>query len=340
MRGNCNDVTCLRRSALWRRLNSTQLFDDGQYLLGDSDYVPLERLVCSYKRSGGDMDKSFNTCIAHARTEFVKVFVLNWDDNIRSSSVDGHTIPMNVDVIKQVFGLAEGRTAPRSAKHYKDLSDWVPERSKTTKTWIVGDEQLVHRDSDEIASSHSQSRSPDRNSASSSAYPRIPGPRASTNDSECSTSKQLSGSSDREGEEEATPIVQTSSRSPDRHVASPLSSPADPRARTPDCGVASPSSRPADPRARIPDRGVALLSSSHVDPRAKTPDRGVASPSPALQGFLQIQEPYLWHRISHPLHHQTARHQVRTALFQVHTISSESWSRLPSIAGRYLPRHR
>ncbi|KAL3685319.1 hypothetical protein R1sor_003341 [Riccia sorocarpa] len=68
MPGSCHDLTCLRRSGLWRRLDSAQLFDRGQYLLGDSGYVPLERLVCSYKRTGGDMDKvSFNTCIAHAR---------------------------------------------------------------------------------------------------------------------------------------------------------------------------------------------------------------------------------------------------------------------------------
>ncbi|KAL3677070.1 hypothetical protein R1sor_027018 [Riccia sorocarpa] len=67
--GSCHDVTCLRRSALWRQLNSTHLFDDGHYLLGDSGYVPLEPLVCSYKRTGGDMDEvSFNTCIANARS--------------------------------------------------------------------------------------------------------------------------------------------------------------------------------------------------------------------------------------------------------------------------------
>ncbi|KAL3692911.1 hypothetical protein R1sor_006562 [Riccia sorocarpa] len=47
---------------------SAQLFDNGQYLLGDNGYIPLDRLVCSYKRTGGDMDKvDFNTCIAHAR---------------------------------------------------------------------------------------------------------------------------------------------------------------------------------------------------------------------------------------------------------------------------------
>ncbi|KAL3681456.1 hypothetical protein R1sor_024412 [Riccia sorocarpa] len=68
MPGSCHDLTCLRRSLLWGRLGSAQLFDNGQYLLGDSGYIPLDRLVCSYKRTGDDMDKvDFNTCIVHAR---------------------------------------------------------------------------------------------------------------------------------------------------------------------------------------------------------------------------------------------------------------------------------
>ncbi|KAL3676594.1 hypothetical protein R1sor_026542 [Riccia sorocarpa] len=68
MPDSCQDLTCLRRSSLWGRLGSAQLFDNGQYFLGDSGYIPLDRLVCSYKRTGGDMDKvDFNTCIAHAR---------------------------------------------------------------------------------------------------------------------------------------------------------------------------------------------------------------------------------------------------------------------------------
>ncbi|KAL3676189.1 hypothetical protein R1sor_026137 [Riccia sorocarpa] len=35
MLGSCHELTCLRRSGLWRRLNSAQLFDSGQYLLGE-----------------------------------------------------------------------------------------------------------------------------------------------------------------------------------------------------------------------------------------------------------------------------------------------------------------
>ncbi|KAL3677261.1 hypothetical protein R1sor_027209 [Riccia sorocarpa] len=210
MPGSCHDLTCLRRSGLWRRLDSAQLFDRGQYLLGDSGYVPLERLVCSYKRTWGNMDKvSFNTFIAHAReggvldggcysavssfnilrsrenccgglvnstvsivvlimardgpqaallqrsglhdalwldwsrpeegTEFVKEFVLNWDDDRQQSTVDGQVVPLNVAVIRNVFGLEEGLTVPRSVMHFEDLSDCVPERSKSHKTWFAND---------------------------------------------------------------------------------------------------------------------------------------------------------------------------------------------------------
>ncbi|KAL3699429.1 hypothetical protein R1sor_017451 [Riccia sorocarpa] len=57
MPGTCHDLTCLRRSSLWGCLGSALLFDNGQYLLGDSGYIPLDCLVCSYKRTNGDMNK-------------------------------------------------------------------------------------------------------------------------------------------------------------------------------------------------------------------------------------------------------------------------------------------
>ncbi|KAL3691877.1 hypothetical protein R1sor_005528 [Riccia sorocarpa] len=72
-------------------------------------------------------------------TEFVKEFVLNWDDDRKQSTVDGQVVQVNVDVIRNVFALAEGRTAPRSARHYEDLSDWVHERSKSHKMWFAND---------------------------------------------------------------------------------------------------------------------------------------------------------------------------------------------------------
>ncbi|KAL3697821.1 hypothetical protein R1sor_011897 [Riccia sorocarpa] len=73
------------------------------------------------------------------RTEFVKEFVLNWDDERKQSTVDGQVVPVKVAVIRNVFGLSEGRTAPRSARHFEDLSDWVAERSKSHKTWFAND---------------------------------------------------------------------------------------------------------------------------------------------------------------------------------------------------------
>ncbi|KAL3683045.1 hypothetical protein R1sor_001067 [Riccia sorocarpa] len=82
MPGSCHDLTCLRRSSLWGRLGSAQLFDNGQYLLGDSGYIPLDRLVCSYKRTAGDMDKvDFNTCVAHARVgneHYIGILKARW----------------------------------------------------------------------------------------------------------------------------------------------------------------------------------------------------------------------------------------------------------------------
>ncbi|KAL3679022.1 hypothetical protein R1sor_021978 [Riccia sorocarpa] len=73
------------------------------------------------------------------QTEFVKEFVFNWDDDRKQSTVDGQVVPVNVAVIRNVFGLSEGRTAPRSARHFEDLSDWVAERSKSHKTWFAND---------------------------------------------------------------------------------------------------------------------------------------------------------------------------------------------------------
>ncbi|KAL3701296.1 hypothetical protein R1sor_019318 [Riccia sorocarpa] len=72
-------------------------------------------------------------------TEFVKEFVLNWDDDRKQSTVDGQVVPVNVAVIRNIFGLSEGRTAPRSARHFDDLSDWVAERSESHKTWFAND---------------------------------------------------------------------------------------------------------------------------------------------------------------------------------------------------------
>ncbi|KAL3689388.1 hypothetical protein R1sor_015697 [Riccia sorocarpa] len=259
----CHDLTYLRRSSLWGRLGSAQLFDNGQYLLGDSGYIPLDRLVCSYKRIGGDMDKvDFNTCIAHARVgnehcigilkarwhslkeirmqlrnlaenayvirwmrcciilhnfliwwkdewseddhpievekeddlgpppqgarecnrrsleqeDDVNYIRLKWiskkeahrvlhgidgrlmkqsglhdalwmdwacleegDDRTQSSTIGDREIPLTIDTTREYFLVPEGLNPPRTARHYDDLSDWVPERSRTAKTWYAND---------------------------------------------------------------------------------------------------------------------------------------------------------------------------------------------------------
>ncbi|KAL3695679.1 hypothetical protein R1sor_009755 [Riccia sorocarpa] len=131
--GSCHDLTCLRRSSLWRRFGYAQLFDNMQYLLGDNGYMPLDRHVCSYKRTGGDMDKvDFNTCIAHARvgsehcigilkTTSVQEFVINWDDRTQSSTIGGREVFITIDTVREYFLLPEGKTAPRSARFFDDL---------------------------------------------------------------------------------------------------------------------------------------------------------------------------------------------------------------------------
>ncbi|KAL3679704.1 hypothetical protein R1sor_022660 [Riccia sorocarpa] len=99
--------------------------NDGEmYLDRKSNYSLNVHVICDHQ----------NKC-----TEFVREFVLNWDDNRQSSMMDGQDVPVNIDIIRRVFSLDEGRTAPRSAKHYEDLSNWVPERSKTAKTWFAND---------------------------------------------------------------------------------------------------------------------------------------------------------------------------------------------------------
>ncbi|KAL3693878.1 hypothetical protein R1sor_007529 [Riccia sorocarpa] len=43
------------------------------------------------------------------------------------------------DVLWMDWARPEEETAPRSARHFDDLSDWVPERSRTAKTWYAND---------------------------------------------------------------------------------------------------------------------------------------------------------------------------------------------------------
>ncbi|KAL3690180.1 hypothetical protein R1sor_016489 [Riccia sorocarpa] len=69
-------------------------------------------------------------------------FVLNWDDRTQSSTVGGREIPLTIDTMQEYFLLPEGLNPPRSARHYDELSDWVPERSRTAKTWYANDVYL------------------------------------------------------------------------------------------------------------------------------------------------------------------------------------------------------
>ncbi|KAL3683046.1 hypothetical protein R1sor_001068 [Riccia sorocarpa] len=66
-------------------------------------------------------------------TTSVREFVLNWDDRTQSSTVGGREIPMTIDTMREYFLLPKGLNPPRSARHYDELSDWVPERSRTAK---------------------------------------------------------------------------------------------------------------------------------------------------------------------------------------------------------------
>ncbi|KAL3680663.1 hypothetical protein R1sor_023619 [Riccia sorocarpa] len=75
-------------------------------------------------------------------TTSVREFVLNWDDRTQSSTVGGREIPLTIDTMREYFLLPEGLNPPRSARHYDELSDWVPERSKTAKTWYANDVYL------------------------------------------------------------------------------------------------------------------------------------------------------------------------------------------------------
>ncbi|KAL3677485.1 hypothetical protein R1sor_027433 [Riccia sorocarpa] len=76
---------------------------------------------------------------AGSMTTSVREFVLNWDDRTQSSTVGGREIPLTIDTMWEYFLLPEGLNPPRSARHYDELSDWVPERSMTTKTWYAND---------------------------------------------------------------------------------------------------------------------------------------------------------------------------------------------------------
>ncbi|KAL3698917.1 hypothetical protein R1sor_016939 [Riccia sorocarpa] len=73
---------------------------------------------------------------------YIGEFVLNWDDRTQSSIVGGREIPLTIDTMREYFLLPEGLNPPRSARHYDELSDWVPQRSRIAKTWYANDVYL------------------------------------------------------------------------------------------------------------------------------------------------------------------------------------------------------
>ncbi|KAL3698186.1 hypothetical protein R1sor_012262 [Riccia sorocarpa] len=73
------------------------------------------------------------------RTTSVKEFVLNWDDRTQSSTIGGGEVLLTIDTVREYFLLLEGLNAPRTVRHLDDLYDWVPEWSKTAKTWYAND---------------------------------------------------------------------------------------------------------------------------------------------------------------------------------------------------------
>ncbi|KAL3700151.1 hypothetical protein R1sor_018173 [Riccia sorocarpa] len=75
------------------------------------------------------------------RTTSVPEFIINWDDRAQSSTVGGREVPFTINTVREYFLLPEGSLVPRirTARYYNDLSDWVPERSRTAKTWYAND---------------------------------------------------------------------------------------------------------------------------------------------------------------------------------------------------------
>ncbi|KAL3697720.1 hypothetical protein R1sor_011796 [Riccia sorocarpa] len=160
-------------------------------------------------------------------TTFVREFVLNWDERTQSNTVGGREILLTIDTMKEYFLLPEGLNPPLSARHYDVLSDWVPERSKTTKTWtcgIVDDEDIVLSDSDKSVEEATPPRSatppPIQVLPSSSSPDRVQDPSSSSPEH-----VHVSSPSSRER------VLGSSSNSPDHGHLSP------------DCGHNSPDPR-------------------------------------------------------------------------------------------------
>ncbi|KAL3681862.1 hypothetical protein R1sor_024818 [Riccia sorocarpa] len=73
------------------------------------------------------------------RMSILLLLIYKFDDRAQSNTVGGREVPLTIDTVREYFLLPEGNLVLRTARHYDDLSDWVPERSRTAKTWYAND---------------------------------------------------------------------------------------------------------------------------------------------------------------------------------------------------------
>lgn len=68
--GTVSDIVCIQGSPLWQFREDPRTFSDGEYLLGDSGYPGLPRIVPAFKYSTAARDhdmEDFNFCVAKTR---------------------------------------------------------------------------------------------------------------------------------------------------------------------------------------------------------------------------------------------------------------------------------
>ncbi|KAL3696109.1 hypothetical protein R1sor_010185 [Riccia sorocarpa] len=229
-------------------------------------------------------------------TTSVREFVLNWDNRTQSSTVGGREIPLTIDTMREYFLLPEGLNPPRSARHYDELSDWVPERSRTAKTWyandvylpvwrprtcgIVDDEEIVLSDSDksveDVTPPRSARAAPVHVQSSSSSPDRVQDPSSSSPEHVHVSSPNSPERGLDRGHLSPGPRDVPSSSSPGRtRQASPTS----PNRQH------SPESSPGGSHSTLSDHATRSGSPS-------SPDRGETADNEPLTGFGSPMVPY------------------------------------------------
>ncbi|KAL3687147.1 hypothetical protein R1sor_013456 [Riccia sorocarpa] len=113
--------------------------DNGKmYFDRKSNYSLNVQVICDQNKRAIYFLLGGPTCTASiCRTAMRAVRVVH--QTVINRSVQQYGGPSECKRHNSVFGLEESRTVSRSARHYKDLSDWVLERSKTAKTWYAND---------------------------------------------------------------------------------------------------------------------------------------------------------------------------------------------------------